>query len=112
MNDAVFKHNEEDKEWVDPYPKKKRMGAWVTGIFVALVLYVLSVGPVILLRQNFEMGQPWTFSRNLRTADGFDRFQPRRKPRVALVYRPLGTQITVTAPLQRLHGYLISSHRN
>ncbi|MBA4149745.1 MAG: hypothetical protein H0X66_16655 [Verrucomicrobia bacterium] len=37
-----------EEEWEDPYPKKKRTN-WIAGIFIALLVYVFSIGPATLL---------------------------------------------------------------
>lgn len=40
-----------EEDWVDPYPKKKKLG-WLTTIVLLLVVYVLSTGPALIL--NFK----------------------------------------------------------
>jgi hypothetical protein len=49
MSADEFKHDPKAEEWVDPYPKKKNWIGWIVTPIVALAIYLLSVGPVVVL---------------------------------------------------------------
>jgi hypothetical protein len=53
MNGEAFKHDPDEEEWVDPYPKKKRhWKSWIVVPLLLLALYVLSTGPAFRMAKS------------------------------------------------------------